>query len=264
MHDFLSEEREAGWWGEAAEVGRLAWQALNVLATRGIQPWVAQGPLLARFIDAAAAGDRDRFGETVAEMRRSRISPRAIIDSYVPEAARRLGEDWVADRRGFAEVTIGCSALQSLVRTLSIDCDPATPAETLAEVLLAVPAGEDHTLGAVVAASWLRRNGASVALVLQPGADRLCEIAAAGGYDLVMLSWGNAESLDKLAAIVKQIRAALPRGTPVIVGGSVIGRVDGIETATGADLATNDLELALSRVSLIRSGTPRLPSRRRG
>jgi methanogenic corrinoid protein MtbC1 len=252
MHDFMSEERDAGLWGEAAEVSRLALQALNTLAARGLPTRAAHRPLFAQFIAQAADGDHAAFRQTVDQMRRGRISPRTIIDSYVPEAARRLGDDWVSDRRSFAEVTIGCAALQSLVRTLSAECDPLSPSESVADVLLAVPAGEDHTLGAVVAASWLRRNGAAVALRLQPSGEELCEIAAKGGFDIIMLSCADTEGLEKLSALVKQLRGSLARGTPILVGGAVVGRVGGIEQTTGADLATNDLELAMSRFAPVR------------
>lgn len=262
MHDFLSEERQAGWSGEAAEVGRLAWTALTELAARGSQSRAAQRPLLKRLIDSAASGDRTEFDHVVGELIRARISPRAIVDSYVPDAARQLGEDWVSDRRSFADVTIGCAALQSLVRSMSADCPGVAPSDAVADLLLVVPMGEDHTLGAVVAASWLRRGGASVTLLLQPTPADLCKIAAVGGFDAVMLSWANAEGLESVAAIVKQVRAAVTRPTLIAIGGSVIGRVGAIETATGSDLATNDLQLMLSRVIGTRTASAQvMPSR---
>lgn len=260
MHDFLSEEREAGWWGEAAEVGRLAVQALNVLASRSVQPCAAQAPLFNGFINAAASGDGAAFDAAVARLREARVGPRAIVESYVPEAARRLGEDWVADRRGFAEVTIGSAALQSLVRRLSVECDAQSPRDAVTDVLLAVPDGEDHTLGACVAASWLRRNGASVTLRLQPSLKSLCEIAANGAYDLIMLSWADVGNLEKLRVIVEQLRRSMSPATPILVGGAVIGRVGGVEAVTGADLATNDLDLAMSRFSGAPKGARSAPS----
>jgi methanogenic corrinoid protein MtbC1 len=247
MHDFLSEEQESGWSGEAAEVGRLALKALNVLAARGHEPWAMQEPLFQQFVDTAATGDPAAFAETVAQLRKARVSPRAIVESYVPEAARRLGDDWLEDRKGFVEVTIACSALQSLVRMLTEEYDVTQPSAEVAAILLAVPEDENHTLGAIVAASWLRRNGASVCLQLQVSRAELCKNAASGGFDAIMLSWANVERLECLAGIVKQVRLVLPRPAPIVVGGPVIGRTEGIERSTGADLATNDLEDVMAR-----------------
>ena len=45
---------------------------------------------------------------------RGGASPEEIADIFIPEIARRMGEDWCSDRMSFAEVTIGTSMPSAL------------------------------------------------------------------------------------------------------------------------------------------------------
>jgi hypothetical protein len=80
----------------------------------------------------------------------------------------------------------------------------------------------------------------------------LCDLAETTRFDAMLLSWSNVEKLDSLGKIVKKLRAELKLPIPILVGGSIMGRAPDIETITGADLATNDLDHAMKWVSAVR------------
>lgn len=73
---------------------------------------------------------------------------------------------------------------------------------------------------------------------------------ASDNHDAIFVSASDGEKLVKLAGFVKKIRQASLRTTPIIVGGSVVGRVRLNEGEIGADHITSDIEGALTACGL--------------
>ena len=96
----------------------LANEALKVLAKQRVEGTVTLGDKPMAFLRRSILMFDSRSTDIVQRLRDMGISDHAIIDHYIPETARRLGADWVADRLGFADVTIGSAKLQSMLREL--------------------------------------------------------------------------------------------------------------------------------------------------
>src|SRR6056297_3142723 len=218
-------------------VTSLASQALSLLATRRLSGDTRKEEVLLAEIEAAAL-DRDPTRRTavLAEMRARGIPDAWVAEILIPKVARRLGEAWCEDSKSFAEVTIGSARLQAMVR----DLDPSDASDALDNApLLAVivPEDEFHTLGALTLAGQLRRLGFSVKLFL-------------GTSDAELVSASQGERVAGLARLVKRMRLALSRATPIIVGGSAVTRGLGAKGRIGADHITSDVFAALTACGL--------------
>ncbi len=132
--------------------------------------------LIERFSWAIIDPEFGRFDAMKPDLRRARISPTLFADRYVPEIARRLGKGWEDDTMSFAQVTMGASRLQAILREIGADWaadQGALASMTHAErstILMIVPPGEQHTLGVFVLIGQLRRRGVSVCLRIGPTA----------------------------------------------------------------------------------------------
>ena len=102
----------------------LAGRALHLVARsgdgreRGPRPEARGSDILHRLVAAVCEADPGHRDVVMAEMSAAGISPEEIIDSYIPGAARLLGEAWCEDRASFTDVTIGVARLQGLLREL--------------------------------------------------------------------------------------------------------------------------------------------------
>lgn len=208
--------------------------------------------LVDRLAAAVCAPEAGETRRARAELGRAGVADGMLADRYVPEVARRLGEDWHMDRLSFAEVTIGIARLQGLLREIDVE-DPAhRPAEADAPVaLMVIPAGEFHTLGAMVATGQLRRRGISVRLCAGHDVDVICEILAQDDFDMVLLSWAQCDQLDSLRSLIQYLRDAARAPAPIVVGGAVTSIATNIEQRTGADYATSDIDEAVRLCGLM-------------
>ena len=191
--------------------------------------------------------DRGRRDDVVGRLRADGVPDAALVEAHVPAAARRLGEMWLDDTASFVEVTMAVASLQGLVRDLAPRPDPVLGADARAPlVAVVVRDRETHTLGASVAAAWLRRGGASVMLLMGRPDGQVVEAVREGGFSAVCVSASAREDLTGLAGLIGRLRAA--SGAPVLLGGSILedgsggeggGRAS-LRVATGADHVTSD------------------------
>ncbi|WP_191090195.1 cobalamin B12-binding domain-containing protein [Histidinibacterium aquaticum] len=245
-------------------VGSLANRALSVVAARAPRPEGRSGELNAGFMDQldSAVCDPERDGSLLVlrRMIASGIRPEAVADLYIPALARRIGEEWCADRLSFTLVTISLARLQGLLRAVSpdwrADRSAAPDAQT---VLLVVPAEEQHTLGALVLAGQMRRRGISVRVKLGFCHREMRREPMPGRYDAVMISAARGQSLDSLGKVVETLRRAVIGSPPVVIGGSVVETARDLCRSTGADFGTNDLNEALDRCDLNQDCGPLAP-----
>ncbi|PWE35224.1 hypothetical protein DD563_04130 [Pelagicola sp. LXJ1103] len=229
-------------------VGDLADFALSIVASR-TTPQKAGSVFIDKLLQSAMGRSEDGHRAVTQQMLEMGISPEAIVDHYIPAAARRMGDEWTDDISSFAEVTIGTARLQALVRELSAvwTADGAVgAASTKGSVIVAVPMEAQHTLGASVVSTRLRREGLSVRLALGVSPDSLKAMLATGSYSAVFISSSLGDGLDAITALVRAIKNHSDGPTiPVVLGGSVAGEPDDLYSRTGAGLVTSDLDEAL-------------------
>lgn len=228
-------------------VETLASRALTELAANRV---TAASMMSERFIrDLTAAAMQIEPGHRKAvihDMLESRIRREDIVDFYIPEAARRLGDAWCTDGVSFAEVTIGVARLQGVLRDIASEwIDDRSFDGDAPGVMIVVADNDFHTLGSMILSTQLRRMGISVKMVVGQCESDLLATVADGHFDAILISAALGERLAPLKKLVEKIRAASVRPTPVVIGGSAVGRTDDIKTKTSADHATTDPREAL-------------------
>lgn len=188
---------------------------------------------------------------TSAPLRDAGVGVEMILEGYLPEAARRLGDMWLDDRLGFAEVTIAMTRLQALLHELSQPSLLCPPNDGSApSLMMIVPLEEQHSLGSMAAAAHLRRLGASVCLCLGQSNDEIMQKISSRQFDMVAISAANSEKLEIVRELVRMVRGAMRAPAPVVIGGNVVARMPDAKALTGADFATTDPREALRAFGL--------------
>jgi methylmalonyl-CoA mutase cobalamin-binding subunit len=228
-------------------IAQFAIQVMSILVGDAAQ---ASGPpredLLARLVRAALTGDPAILAQLSLDFRRLRIPAATAVDVYIPAAVSEIGTAWHDDVIDILDATIAVTRLQNLVREFGRGWQAdATDRRQEGSVLMVVPEGESHTLGAMIATSQLRRMGVSVALLLAPAAREIDHMLETRRFDGLFLSVGNHDSLESAATIVKTMERRMSRRLPVVAGGSIPVELDVVRRATRADFATRDVGAAL-------------------
>jgi methylmalonyl-CoA mutase cobalamin-binding subunit len=181
----------------------------------------------------------------LSAMSARRLDAKTVACSYVPEAARCLGERWLADQISFVDVTVGTERLHSVVRLVDERLDDADRVMGPSALILVAEA-EQHTLGAFVLALHLRAAGFSAVVRVAPLASELTQLMATSRFDLVLVSLGCSAALSSGVALVRTLRL-LSRGDMFIfVGGSIPVSDERLLAETGADRALRDVATLLS------------------
>lgn len=207
--------------------------------------------LLSLLVRGAMTGDPAILASLTSEFRRHRVPAEVVVDVYLPAAVDEIGAAWHDDVIDILDATVATTRLQNLLRELgrAWHADDSSPAGE-GSVLMIAPEGEQHVLGALIAAAQLRRRGISVTVELCPPWPRIEERLINYRFDAVFLSVGNYDSLEKAATIVKTIRGRMKLSVPVLAGGSIPMDMDVVRRAIGADFATRDIRAALEFLGL--------------
>jgi methanogenic corrinoid protein MtbC1 len=209
--------------------------------------------VLALLVRGARTGDPQTFEKLLSEMRRLHIAAESMVSDYIPAAVAEIGEEWHEDRIDILEATVATSRMQNLLRELgrAWSADGANP-EMSGSVLMVVPETEQHTLGAMIATTQMRRMGISVAVQLLASRARLEETLRERRFDAVFMSVGNLDSIDLSRKLVSIARDMLGDSARIAVGGAVPVGPDDLRRMTGADIATRDVAAALQRFELVK------------
>lgn len=182
----------------------------------------------------------------LAELRRAHVSDLSLVNDYIPEAARRLGRGWEEDTLSFMDVTLGVSRLAELLQAIGAWHGDDVVVKGQPSVLLVLPPGEQHTLGAAVLACRMRQVGISVCLRIAPNLSDLAALVATRGFAGAMVSLGNEERAENCGVLVRALQTLGKGQLRVAVGGCVIEACPDLTATTGADIVTNDLCRALA------------------
>lgn len=231
------------------DVLALALKALSVLASKEKNRGLAhrsEAERIQEICDAFVHPDEKRRYAVVSKLIASGITSREIIEHYVPLAATRLGEGWVDDTLTFGQVSIGAARLQETVRALGERKQGVTATVPLGHrVLIAIPAQEDHTLGAFIAAGQLRRHGHWVHMAIGQDEDEIAAAAETHGFGMIGLSGGGRKALEPIKRLVDKLRRTRGPRAPIVIGGNICNIGLDLCACTGADLATTSPRKAL-------------------
>jgi len=199
--------------------------------------WKGRRPPVRQLAEAMLRGDTGEAGD-LAERFLARAGSRAAVFADLLQPAQyQVGELWYSGRIGVDDEQRAAVVLEGLVRMV-----PATPVHAGvpagSRCVLAVLAGERHTLGLGMFALALEDDGWEVEL-----ADAGCQ-----PHDLLAmvervrprLVGISAGCLPSLRCMTKAVGAIRERAVPVLVGGSAFNRAGDLwrrvgATAHGAD-----------------------------
>lgn len=193
--------------------------------------------------------DRSDFvpDELLDELRGHRLSVDAIIDIYVPAAARTLGQMWMDDEADFASVTVGSMRLQALLSLASAESlDFIRPIEDSVSGVIVVPLGEQHTLGTFVLAAQLRRLGVRVDVSFCETSSDFVSRVLADPPDMIMFTASSRASLETVGQLVLDISRVLSISPLFALGGAFLEEDDVAKDMSGVDLVTRCARKALS------------------
>lgn len=199
---------------------------------------------------AALDSGPDGCFRVAAQARAAGLADTVIVDRCIPDAARTLGDRWLADTLDFAGVTIGSARLQGLLRHLGRPVPVAGRGRADRwHIVVALPTGIQHTLGPTLMTEQLRRRGLATSLMLGIGPAALRQQLARSPADAVFISALSVERLESLRPFVQEVRAVAP-DVPVVIGTTGPVLAEDICAMTGADHATLDMEAALTLCGL--------------
>lgn len=229
------------------DVRQLAAHVLSVLAAEAKAGLDGQQERrLTEFCAALIDQDERRRYDVVAGFIAAGATSEEIVENYVPNAARRLGEHWVDDTLSFAEVSVGAARLQEIVRAFGNPYEkPGALVPLGRSILMVVPDFEKHTLGPFIAASQFRRYGLWVQMAIGMNAEEIGELVAENRFSMIGLSSGNRRGITPLAKIVKAVHNQAEFAAPIVIGGNIVSQEPSLLEATGADLVTEHPRAAL-------------------
>lgn len=211
--------------------------------------------VLELLIRHAKTGEQAALTVFYREMKHRGISAEQVVDVYMPAAIDWIGAEWHECELDILQTSIALSRLQGLLRELGRAWVSDGAAQRSGHcVLLALPMGEQHTLGTMIAANQMRRMGVSVKVALVPGPTKIAKLLRDTRFCAVFLSCSNRSSLASCADMIKTIRQQCGREMPVVVGGGIVaemGQTMGsaeLAAHLGAGLATSNIAEALAFV----------------
>ena len=229
------------------DISALASAVLSVLSDKGDDgAQTIRSSAVQKLVEAALQTGSFNSEALLEDLKDRRISPEQIVDIYIPQAARDLGQMWIEDVIGFAKVTIATARLQGLLTMLSPPW-AANPSEMAdgTQVLLLLQGNDSHTLGPHVATAQMRRAGASVRILFGARDETVLQALSDETYDMVMFSGSRPDALASIAKLVKRIRTGILVPPQIVLGGIVLSLADGVKEKTDVDLVSNDVKVAL-------------------
>ncbi len=175
-----------------------------------------------------------------------RLGPEIVACDYASEAARSLGDSWLADEVSFVDVTIRSERLHGLVRRVD-EMLVSTMQAGGPSALILVAEAEQHTLGAHVLALKLRLAGFSTVVRIAPVASELTQLMTANRFDIALVSIGCVAGLDSGAGLVRTLRLLSRGETRIYVGGAIPIEDDRLLEVTAADEVLRDVSALLAQ-----------------
>ncbi len=199
------------------------------------RPEQRRDPLVEQFVDAAAALDSPRIEAVLDEMF-ARGTYERVMDDHVIPSLRALGDAWAAGRVPVAGEHVASNAA---LRRLAASFQASGPGRDQGRpVLVGMPPGARHELGALIFATALRRAGLSVVYL---GADLPLDdwIAAVERTDARAVVIGAVMPADATGAmsVAEQLRARRPE-VLIAFGGPAAPDPDAATASAGDDPLT--------------------------
>jgi len=214
-------------------------------------------------LDALTKPDDATYQQLVLQTITNGCTSDDLVDHFIPDLARQLGEGWCADSLSFADVSIGVSRLQQTVRRHGAREEVDGLKSPLGQrVLLVLPETEQHSLGTFIVANQMRRLGVWSQLVLGCGLDQICSLTEGQSYAMIGISVGAKNTLDQVEKMSNAIRRSGIEA-PIVLGGATVTKDPNISASDfGADFIANTTDDALTfcQIDTVRTAPARFES----
>jgi methanogenic corrinoid protein MtbC1 len=156
-------------------------------------------------------------------------------------SARLLGDLWKEDLCSFADVTVGLSRLQLLLRRLGTERADIAKSSQGHSILLAAAPGEQHTFGILMVEESFRQAGWDVCGVGAAPVGEILQLVRRDSFDVIGFSASNDILSDQVGSAIHEIRrVSRNRNIRVLFGGrAVVERPESV-IAIGADATATD------------------------
>lgn len=214
------------------------------------------------FVDAVRGTQDDKAVNYVRDLVANGTSIETIYVDLLAPTARRLGSLWDADECDFVEVTVAMGRIQRLLRDLSqVFIAESSRTETVGNVLLTCVPGEQHTLGAIIVAEFLLRDGWRVLVGAPWSEGDMLTMVSTEWFDIIGFSVGCENRLSTLKREIRRLRASSRNpNVRVMVGGKVFIDDHDMVARVGADgYAVDAREAPLIARALLSAVAPLSP-----
>lgn len=190
------------------------------------------------FVGQILGPDDQAATNTVRSMMDRGVAVDAIYLDLLAPAARQLGFMWEDDECSFIDVTLGMGRLQRVIRELShvFQTESADDAQPVGHILLTCLPGEQHTLGLIMVAEFLIRDGFKVYVGAPWSEADLLTLVSTEWFDVIGFSAGCESRLSALKREIHRIRGSSRNpDIRVLVGGQVFSLDEALVERVGAD-----------------------------
>lgn len=223
-------------------------------------------PCAAAMAHALCDSDDAAASSLVEELLAAGLSVRDVCLDHLAPAARRLGDLWSRDKLPFTEVALASARIQAILRRMPAARVMQSCGDGRGALFAAVP-GEQHTLGVMMAADLLRRNGWDIGLLIGLGHDELINRISRDDRPVIGLSCSSSRTYPAL----RRLMAALARTRPdaqMLLSGQIVHDAARIKDLPAPaivvpDVAAAEAEMLRIEISLRSSGRGRGDQSRR-
>jgi methanogenic corrinoid protein MtbC1 len=173
----------------------------------------------------------------------------SILLHLMAPVARQLGEMWESDATDFANVTLGVSRMQRIMRQLG-ETFSDDRRQTGGSVLLTTIPGEQHSFGMSMVAEFFRREGWQISTGPFASHRDLRLLAQDRWFDIVGFSVTSDRRLDELKRDIDEVRReSRNRNVGIMLGGPMMITHPELVDSLGADMMSIDASTAPRQAS---------------
>lgn len=160
---------------------------------------------------------------------------RIFIDLLAP-TARRLGDEWTADRLDFLDVTMALWRLQEVLREIAAGSPAPLRFGPKRSALFTPFPGDQHSFGAAMIDETFARGGWDTELLIEPSRGTVLRHLASRDYDLVGLTVSCDCHIAPLPMFVAAVRSVSRNpNVRILLGGRVLFDDPDLARRAGAD-----------------------------
>jgi methanogenic corrinoid protein MtbC1 len=174
----------------------------------------------------------------------------AIFLHLLAPVARQLGEMWESDATDFANVTLGVSRMQRIMRQLGEAFSGDRRQNGGGCVLLTTIPGEQHSFGMSMVAEFFRREGWQISTGPFASHRDLILLAQDRWFDIIGFSVTSDRQLDELKRDIHDVRRdSRNRNVGIMLGGPMMFTRPELVDTLGADMMSVDASTAPKQAS---------------